>query len=404
MNALMQKKPIVLMSLGHLCTDLNQGALPALLPFLIASRHFTYATAAGLVFMANLASSLTQPVFGHLADRYQVSWLVPLGILTAVTGVVLTALMPTYWAMLLTVALSGMGVAAFHPEAALIVKRFSGARRATAMSVFAVGGNLGFAVGPLLTTACVLWLGFRGALLMVAPGLVTACLIVALMPRVSTAASAAIVPGTVRKPDAWGPFAWLTGTVICRSIVFFGTNTFVALYWISRLHQSKSAGNTALSILLFAGAAGTLLGGPLADKYGRGRVLSTSLFLVPFAILAFLGATNHLVLATVLLLPIGVLLSSPFGLMVVMSQDFLPNHPGVASGVDYGLATSIGGIATPLFGRIADHRGVPASFLALAMVGCAGFLLSLATVRAGNNWKLRQAREAQSGTPAFERA
>jgi len=403
MNTLMQKKPIVLMSVGHLCTDLNQGALPALLPFLIASRHFTYATAAGLVFMANLASSLTQPVFGHLADRYRVTWLVPAGILTAVIGVVLTALMPAYWAMLLTVAVSGMGVAAFHPEAALIVKRFSGARRATAMSMFAVGGNVGFAVGPLLTTACVLWFGFRGALLMVVPGLVTACVIVALMPPVSTVTGAGAGQGPSRKRDAWRPFAWLTGTVVCRSIVFFGTNTFVALYWISRLHQSKSAGNTALSILLFAGAAGTLLGGPLADKYGRGRVLTISLFLVPFAILAFLSTTQVL-LATLLLLPVGVLLSSPFGLMVVMSQDFLPNHPGVASGVAYGLATSIGGLATPLFGRIADRYGVPASFLALAVVGCAGFLLSMATVRAGNSWKLRQVQEAQSGIPVLENA
>lgn len=389
----MQKKLVVLMALGHLVTDINQGALPALLPFLIATRHFSYATAAGLVFMANLASSVTQPFFGHLADRYAVSWLVPAGILTAGIGVVLAAVVPAYWVMLLAVALSGIGVAAFHPEATLIVNRFSGTQKATAMSMFAVGGTLGFALGPLLTTACVLWLGFRGALLLVIPGLVAAAIIGMQTAHLSTpsATGAGLGPSPQGSRDAWWPFACLTLTVIFRSVVFFGLNTFLALYWIGWLQQTKSAGNTALSILLLSGATGTLLGGRSADLWGRGWVLTASLFFVP-ALLLMLLTTTRVSVATILLVPLGLLLFAPFGVMVVMAQEYLPNHPGVASGVTYGLAASVGGIATPIFGRIADRYGLHASLSALTLVACVAFLFAVATVRSGRAHLLQEAR------------
>jgi MFS transporter, FSR family, fosmidomycin resistance protein len=383
----MQKKPIILLAAGHMFSDINQGALPALLPFLMATRNFSYATAASLVFMANLASSLTQPVFGHVADRYRVTWFVPVGILAAGIGVVLAAILPSYWMMLAAVALSGLGIAAFHPEATLLVNRLSGGSKATGMGMFAVGGNLGFALGPLLTTFAVLWFGFRGAVVLVVPGILAAVLFRLLMPQLH-APAATTAPhrsGNTRARDAWFPFAWLTATVVLRSIVFFGLNTFLSLYWINELHQSKAAGNTALSILLLSGAVGTLLGGRMADKYGNSTVLVGSLLGLPVLLLLLIGA-SRVEVTTMLLVPLGLLLFAPFGVMIVMSQQFLPNHPGVASGVTLGLAASVGGIVTPLFGRIADRYGLHTSMTTLLWVASATFLLALGTVRSSFLW------------------
>jgi FSR family fosmidomycin resistance protein-like MFS transporter len=388
----MQKKPIILLAAGHMFSDINQGALPALLPFLMATRNFSYATAAGLVFMANLSSSLAQPIFGHIADRYRVTWFVPVGILAAGVGVVLAALLPAYWMMLAAVALSGLGIAAFHPEATLLVNRLSGGRKGTGMGMFAVGGNLGFALGPLLTTAALLWFGFRGAVVLVVPGILAAVLFLLQMPRLQMPAASS-TPGSAnnRARDAWWPFAWLTATVVLRSIVFFGLNTFLSLYWISELQQSKTAGNTALSIVLLSGAVGTLLGGRMADKHGNGAVFAGSLLGLPVLLLLLLGA-SRVPVATALLVPLGLLLFAPFSVMVVMAQQFLPNHPGVASGVTLGLAASVGGIVTPLFGRIGDRYGLHASMTSLLWVACATFLLAIGTVRSSNAWKVHSAQ------------
>ncbi|MBV9087012.1 MAG: hypothetical protein JOY79_05980, partial [Acidobacteriaceae bacterium] len=191
--------------------------------------------------------------------------------------------------------------------------------------------------------------------------------------------------------DAWSPFAWLTATVVFRSIVFFGLNTFLALYWIDALHRSKAAGNTALSILLLSGALGTVVGGRVADAIGNGQVLTGSLLLAPL-FLAALVATSQVWLATALLVPLGLLLSAPFGVMVLMGQQYLPNHPGAASGVTLGLAASIGGVVTPVFGKVADHYGLHASLSGLIVVSVVAFLFAAATVRAGRAWQFRKAQ------------
>ena len=281
-----------------------------------------------------------QPLFGHLADRGRLAWLVPAGILFAGIGVSLVVLVPSYWMMLVAVALSGLGIAAFHPEATLLVNHVSDARKATAMGTFALGGNVGFAVGPLVTTACVLALGFRGAALLIIPAVLYAAVVARQMSRFTSFTDKARADHAAARTaarDAWRPFAWLTGTVICRSIVFFGLNTFLALYWIDALHRSKAAGNTALSILLLSGAIGTVTGGRLADAIGNGRVLTGSLLIVPL-FLAALVTTTQVWLATALLVPLGLLMSAPFGVMVLMGQQYLPNHPGAASGVTLGFA------------------------------------------------------------------
>src|SRR6266536_4295654 len=148
----MRRRAIALLAVAHLFDDVNQGVVPALIPFFVTEKGFTIAAAAGLVLAANAASSVLQPLFGQIADKKSAPWLVPGGLLLAGTGVALSGLAPSYVLALSAAAASGIGVAAFHPEAARQVHAASGARRATAMSLFAVGGSLGFAAGPALAT------------------------------------------------------------------------------------------------------------------------------------------------------------------------------------------------------------------------------------------------------------
>lgn len=155
---------LVLLGIGHLVTDINQGALILLLPVVKAELRLTNAATALLVTAATLTSSMLQPVFGWLSDRWRLHALLPLGCLLAGTGIGLTALTNTYLGVMAAVAVSGIGIAAYHPEAAKSANAVSGDRRATGMSVYSVGGNLGFALGTLIITPCLLRFGRYGAL------------------------------------------------------------------------------------------------------------------------------------------------------------------------------------------------------------------------------------------------
>jgi MFS transporter, FSR family, fosmidomycin resistance protein len=379
----MRKKLVLILGAGHLCADMNQGAIPALLPFFIATHHYSYAAAAGLVFMPNLVSTVFQPFFGWLADRFSILWLVPCGILAACIGVGLLSVAPNYWLMMAVAAVSGFGLAGFHPQGARLVSFVSSNRKATAMSIFAVGGNAGFAIGPIFTFACVSWMGLPGVFLLLLPALAASAIYLAKAPEYHRAVPTVMKAGGSdrEKKDEWWPFVFLAGAAICRSIVFFGLNTFLVLYWIDQLHRSKAAGSTAVSIFIFAGSLGTLIGGSLADLFGRFRVILISLALAPALLFAFLRVQNA-TWALAALVPLGVTLFASFSVMIVEGQHFLLNHRGVASGVMLGVAGSVGGVATPIFGRIADRHGMHAALAALESIAVLAVLLAGVTLYA----------------------
>jgi FSR family fosmidomycin resistance protein-like MFS transporter len=164
--------------------------------------------------------------------------------------------------------------------------------------------------------------------------------------------------------------------VITRSIVFFGLNTFIPLYWTRAMHGSKEGGGYALTTFLFAVAAGTLIGGRLADRYGRRIVIVVSLIAVVPMLLLMLS-TRSLVGGTLLLIPVGLTLAASNSVVVVMAQEYLPNRVGLAAGVTLGLSMTIGGLLMPLFGSIADHHGLPTALLILSFLPALGFALSL---------------------------
>lgn len=366
----MQRRRIILLATAHLATDISQGAVPALLPFLIAQHHLSYSAAAGLVFAANIFSSLIQPLFGHFADRLSKSWLIPTGLLLSGAGIALTGVAPHYWLIFAVVALSGIGVAAFHPEAARLVNRIAGRNKSTAMSIFTTGGQLGFAVGPLFTTTAVIMWGLKGTLFLMVPILLAAVLLFRSKVHIGTDEGETAVSGLIRsggdKQDQWGPFSRLTTAIMIRSIIFYGLNTFLPLYWLKVLHQSEAAAGTILTIYFGGGVMGTLLGGRLGDRFGYRRIVLISLLSLTLMLPVFLYLENA-VSATLLIVPIGIVLFLSSSSLIVMGQKYLPNHVGFASGVTLGLAITVGGSAAPLLGWIADGYGIHAP---LAGVAC----------------------------------
>ena len=378
----MRYRLVGLLSLGHFATDINQGALPALLPFFISEHHLSYRAAAGIVFAVSIASSVVQPLFGHFADRLSKPWLMPAGLLLAGLSLALTGILPDYQAIIIAVVFSGMGIAAFHPEGARLVNLVGGDKKATAMGLFAVGGSLGFTVGPLIATTALIHWGLRGTLVLVVPAAILAITLSGQLSRFPASEKdlkeKKAGPETKKTQDAWGPFGRLTVAGICRSILFYGLNTFLPLFWIDVLHQSKAQAGAALTIFFASGVIGTLFGGRLADRWGHRRMFLIG-FIALIPLLPVLILVSDVRAATALLVPIGLALFSSYSPMVVMGQGYLPNHIGLSSGVTLGVAVAIGGVASPFLGWIADLHGIRTALMALLFlpVLAAGVALTL---------------------------
>jgi len=372
------RRAMGVLSSGHLFTDLNQGAVAALLPFLISERGLSLAAAGALVFAATVSSSLVQPLFGIFSDRNPIPALMPLGVLLAGVGMALAGVAPSYPLIFASVVVSGIGVAAFHPEAARFANYVSGARRARGMSFFSVGGNAGFALGPIVATPLVLAFGLPGTLFLALPATLMAGVMFAETPRMLRLAPEEAADGT-REVDTsrerWGPFAVMVAVVAVRSFVYFGLVAFVAAYY-ERVHGASAAlGNVALTVMLAAGAVGTLLMGPLADRFGRKAVLAWSMLALSPLVLGFTLVGPYAGMA--LLALVGAATVGTFGVTVVMGQEYLPGRIGLAAGVTMGLSIGLGGVGAPLLGLLADAGGLKTTMLAVAALPVLGLALAL---------------------------
>jgi FSR family fosmidomycin resistance protein-like MFS transporter len=370
------------LSAGHLFTDLNQGAVAALLPFLISERGISLAAAGALVFAATVSSSVVQPLFGIFSDRRPIPALMPLGVLLAGIGMALVGVVPGYLEIFLCIVLSGVGVAAFHPESARFANYVSGSRRARGMSLFSVGGNAGFALGPVVATPLVLAFGLPGTLFLALPAVVMAAALFYEIPRMLRFAPQEAEDGddeAAPAPEHWGPFAGMIGVVAVRSFVYFGLVAFVASYYERVLGTTPALGNTALTVMLFGGAAGTLIMGPLADRFGRRAVVAASMISLPPLIFGFTLAGPYP--GMVLLALTGAATVGTFGVTVVMGQEYLPGRIGLAAGVTMGLSIGLGGVGAPLLGLLADNSGLPTAMLAIAVLPVLGFLLTMTLPR-----------------------
>ena len=373
----MERGRLALLTGTHIVDDFYQGAVPAILPFLVLERHYTYAAATGITLAATFLSSLVQPAFGVLTDRHRMRWLVGAGLLVAGVGIGLAGLAGNYALTWLAVALSGIGVAAYHPEASRTVREAAGAS-AQGMSLFAVGGNGGIAIAPVIVTPILAATGLGGTPLLVIPAAAMA-LALAVLARRARVANAGRPPArpapTGDRTDDWRRFWWLTGVVVCRSIAYFGVSTFLALYMIHRFGESKTVGSAALTTFLAVGACVTVIGGGLADRIGRVPTVRIGYSLAVPGILALLLAPSvPVVFAGAVLAGLGLYI--PFAVQTTLGQEYLPNRLGTASGVTIGLAVSVGGMFAPILGWLADAHGIRVVLVALLVPPVVALFLS----------------------------
>ncbi len=370
---------LLLLSFGHLCTDIVQGAIPALLPFLKDRFALSYAATGAILLAAHLTSSAIQPLFGYVTDRRPFPVLLAVGCIVSGIGIALVPFAPGYGWLLAAVVFTGLGTAAFHPEGFKATACVASERRATGMSFFSVGGNLGFAVGSPAALFLASRFGLPGASALMAPALLAGALFLpALSPIRERIDAASSVPRT-RSPDgshrAFHAVFLIVLIVVLRSWTQLGLASFLPFLYREELATNPEFVATLLFLFLGSGTVGTLAGGPIADRIGHRRMLFLSLlFQVPLIhwLLSATGKTVFLAAALV-----GATIVSTFSVTIVMAQELFPERVATASGTIAGFAIGTGGIGVTLLGAAADRYGVPAAAQTITALPAAGAILAL---------------------------
>lgn len=360
---------------AHGVTDLSAGALFVALPFFKVKFALTYAQVGVIALMQNLTSSVSQPLFGYFSDRSPRPWLMPAGCVISGIAMVFSLWTSSYYLMLVATAITGLGVAAFHPEAAKTANLLSGEEKGIGVSLFAVGGNAGFALGSVLLATLL----FGGAsskmflygvpfILIGIPLLRLSCS----LPKAKAKEVGSL--GSLKESISW-PLLALLGMVLTRSTVSSGISTFMPLYYISYLQGSEVYANSLLTAYLAFGAVGTLLGGVMSDRYGSKRVMLYST--LPISLLLYLFPIAGDIGAFVVLSLTSILLSATFTSSLVLAQKMMPNNIGMASGLTIGLSVGLGAMGVMSLGKVADIWGMPIIFMILACLPVVGFILTL---------------------------
>ena len=353
------------LSYGHFATDLSQGAIPTLLPVFKSQYHLSYTDVGFIVLIANISSSVIQPVFGILSDRIAIRWLMPAGVFLAGTGIALAVLSPSYGVMLAMVFISGVGVAAFHPEGYKLAGLASGEGRVTGMSYFSVGGNLGYGLGPAAAGIAISLAGREGMAYVLPLGIPAAILLWRLAGREAQALQETARTLSAADPPAARTEMLRTSSVIIGLIVLFvvlrswisvGVSSFIPLYFTGVRHMDPRFAGVLVTCFLGAGAVGTLLGGPAADRWGPRLTLIASMAVLPplLWILPRASGTWALVVALIS----GMAVVSTFAVAMVMAQSVIPGRLGLISGLVIGFGVGTGGIGVTLLGAIADRWGL----------------------------------------------
>ncbi len=370
---------LLLLSLGHLVTDIYQGALPAVLPFLKEHLSLSYTMTGFILMAANFTSSVIQPVFGFFSDRQERPFLLPAGCLCAGLGFSLLSLPAHYLWIFPLVVFSGLGIASYHPEGYKTAYYFTGEMRVTGMAVFSVGGNLGFAVGPLLAIYIIKMSGFSSLPSIIVPSLLFTALILFYWRKITVPLER---PGKAEEKkhdrisrETYVSLLILIGVVVMRSWIQMGLMTYIPFYYINYLKGDPLYAGTLVTAFLLGGVLGTLGGAPLADKWGHKRYLALSMLLAALVLPGVFFLKGFWLFAVLGLL--GMIVISTFSVTVVMAQQMLPHNLGIASGLMTGFAIGAGGICVTLLGVLADHFGVPFALRSITILPVLGLMLSL---------------------------
>lgn len=374
----MEKIPLLLLFLSHLWVDAAQNILPVVAPKLREVFALNYFQVGLLMMVLNLTSSVIQPLFGFISDRWSTGWFVSVGVLWTAAAMGLLGWSPNFYVALFLVGFSGLGTAAYHPRAYMATYQVSGSRQGFGTAIFATAGNIGFAIGPLVGSFLVLGYGLHATIYVLIPGVVI-FLLVFMYPgdflkreKADRDKSQVEASGTPF-PIPWAALIALCTIVALRSWANISFVAYLPMYFETRGIPLET-GSALLAVYLISASAAGLYGGHLSDRVGRRLVVIVSLLLyTPITALMILSQGWALWL---LAAASGAALLSSYSVTVVMAQELLPRHLGLASGLILGLAFGTGGLGSALSGYLADIMGLSAVIWILAVVPVAGLLLA----------------------------
>ncbi|OWA34328.1 MFS transporter [Saccharibacillus sp. O16] len=359
----------ILFAIGlvHLFNDSMQSVIPAIMPILQDSMQLSYGQLGWILFAINFTASIMQPVIGLFADKRPTPALLPLAMTSTLTGMLLLAYAPSYAAVILAVIFVGLGSAAFHPEGSRVSHMAAGSRRGLAQSIFQVGGNAGQSLAPLLTRLIFIPLGQFGAIWftgIAALGIIVQLFIARWYGRTLRAAAQTqkavartVVDPAIRRKIVRA-MSLLLLLVFVRSWYVTSVGSYYAFYLRDVFAVSIADAQLYVFVFLAAGAVGTFLGGPLADRFGKRNVLFGSMIFA--APLTLILPYANLMWTGILLAAIGLILLSSFSVSVVYAQMLIPGHVGAVSGLVTGLAFGMGGLGGLVLGNWMDAAGVAA--------------------------------------------
>jgi FSR family fosmidomycin resistance protein-like MFS transporter len=349
---------------GHFAVDHFSGLMPALYPLMVASQGLTVGQVGLMAAAYQSTLSLTQPLFGYLADRVGTRWLSGLAVLWMALAFASLGWIGDFWLLVAVAAAAGLGSGAYHPMGAMNASQvIDGRQRNTAMALYTLGGTGGVAIGPIVGATVMGALGKGATALLAIPALLIAGWLFVEMgavERIKRAAAPVAGPAVARRQGDLSALARIVAALMVRSSGYFALTTFLTV-WFQQLGHGPEYYSLILSLLLTSAVAGTFVGGLLADRLGRRRVMLTSLFaLGPLMFLfvqAVQGGAPPLVVGLLACLT-GALADAPFPLALVTAQQAMPGKPGVASGLILGFTFSAGGLGAFLVGQAATQIGL----------------------------------------------
>src|SRR5689334_17908265 len=357
--------PVLLaISFCHLLNDMMQALLPAMYPMLKAGFHLDFGQIGLITFTFQLTASLLQPVIGLYTDHHPKPYSLMIGMTFTFVGLLFLSVTRSYHGLLLSAGLVGLGSAVFHPESSRVARMASGGRHGFAQSLFQVGGNTGSAVGPLVAAFIVLPRGQSSVAWFSAAALIAIVVLwrigrwyrghrerVAAIRAAGTAGRSTLPPRQVRRA-----LAVLVTLIFSKYIYLTSISSYFTFYLIHRFGVSVQSAQLHLFAFLAAVAAGTIIGGPVGDRFGRKLVIWCSILgvlpftlVMPYASLFWTG---------ILSVVIGFVLASAFSAILVYAQELVPGKIGMISGLFFGFAFGIAGIGAAVLGELADHTDI----------------------------------------------
>jgi FSR family fosmidomycin resistance protein-like MFS transporter len=350
-------------SFCHLLNDMVQSLIPSIYPILKANFKLDFGQIGLITLTYQLTASLLQPFVGWYSDIKSTPFSLPVGMSFTLVGLLLLSISPNFAMLLIAAALVGAGSSVFHPESSRVAHMASGGQHGLAQSLFQVGGNAGSALGPLLAAFIVLPHGQRSVSWFSVAALAAIIFLVQIgrwyakqIPLHRHKKAVASVHSHLPRRKVGLALAVLMALVFSKYIYLASLTNYYTFYLINRFHVSVGGAQLQLFSFLAAVAIGTVIGGPIGDRFGRKIVIWCSILgILPFTLIL---PYANLFWTSVLAFVIGLILASAFSAILVYAQELVPGRVGVISGMFFGLAFGMGGIGAALLGELADTTSI----------------------------------------------